>query len=91
MYSQVVLKQFERFANADMCMARKEGEIIIARTKEGNVNLKYWPVEKKYSITKYTGEVLYEGKAKGCRETIANLYDVVQNGKEKKHGYYPTH
>ena len=71
------MKQLERFANSDMRMARKEGEIIIARTKEGNVNLKYWPIEKKYFITKYNGEVLYEGKAKGCRKAIVNLYDVV--------------
>ena len=68
------MKQLERFANSDMRMARKEGEIIIARTKKSNVDLSY--VDSVYKLVQH-GIVLYEGKASGCRETIVNLYDVV--------------
>lgn len=69
-------KQLEGYANSDMQMARREGEIIMARTKKGNVNLSY--ADRTYKLVQDgTGEVLYEGKAKGCREVIVNLYDVV--------------
>jgi len=56
-------------------MARTEGDIIIARTKVGGVNLTYG--DGTYKLTRFGGEVLYEGKAKGCRKVIASLYDVV--------------
>ena len=74
MYSQATLKQLEGFANSDMRMACKEGEIIIARTKKGNVDLSY--ANGTYKLVQ-TGFVLYEGKANGCKETIVNLYDVI--------------
>ena len=74
MYSQETMKQLEKFANSDMRMARKEGKIIIARTQKGNVDLSY--ADGVYKLVN-AGIVLYEGKAKGCKETIVNLYDVV--------------
>ena len=76
MYSQETMKQLERFANTDMRMVRKEGEIIIARTKKGNIDLSC--AAGVYKLVQHiTGLVLYEGKAKGCREVIVNLYDVI--------------
>ena len=77
MYSPEITRKLERFANNDMRMARKEdGGIIITNTKQGNVNLTYWPIVREYRIADYSGKVLFHGKAEDCRKAIINLYDV---------------
>ena len=63
----------ERFAGSDMNKARKDGEIIIAQTKVGNLFVSYDASTKTYRAASAIG-TLVEGKANIVKPFIASQY-----------------
>ncbi len=62
-----------RFAGYDMTKARKEGEIIIAQTKVGNLFVSYDASTKTYRAASAIGTPV-EGKANIVKPFIASQY-----------------
>ncbi len=65
----------ERFAGSDMNKARKEGEIIIAQTKSGNLFVSFDTSTKTYKVSSSKG-TLIEGKANIVKPFIVSQYVV---------------
>jgi hypothetical protein len=73
--------QIAKFAQADMRLARKEGEIAIAQTKVGTVFLAYDKATRTYSLTpanrlQHSFPALRKLAAAGCETRLAAVYDV---------------
>lgn len=72
-YSPQLQAQLERYAKSDLAKAKNEGDIIIARTKKGNVTVSH---ENGIYTLMAQGRTLYKGPAAGAVPVIVGLYDV---------------
>lgn len=73
--------QIAKFAQADMRLARKEGEIAIANTKVGTVFLAYDKASRTYSLTpanrlQHSFPAIRKLAAAGCETRLVSVYDV---------------
>lgn len=76
-------KALEKYATSDLRLAKRHGMIMVAQTKQGNVEITH--ADGVYTLTKqgtarYMGadaKVLAQGKPAVVRPVLAALYDVV--------------
>ncbi len=69
--------QLIKYAQSDIRKAKKEGEILIARTQKGLVTLRYMSSTKTYEIANTS--LLHHGNATSTAEYIAmNLFVLVE-------------
>jgi hypothetical protein len=73
-------KKLLSYAKQDMTIARKHGQMSIADTKQGLLDLSYNGTEKVYTLMAQGGKVLATGKAKVIAAALAGLYTVVIEG-----------
>jgi hypothetical protein len=67
-----------KFAASDLRTARNRGYILVAQTQKGLLALTYEQGEYTLSTTGVTSEVLARGLKLHVRDTLANLYSVVE-------------
>lgn len=75
------LSQIAKFAQADMRLARKEGEIAITNTKVGTVFLSYDKPSRSYSLIpanrlQQAFPAIRQLAAAGCETRLIAVYDV---------------
>ncbi len=70
-----------KFANQDLAIARKDGEMVVTNTKHGNVTIGY--KNGQYTISQFNSaavgstHIFYDGRKAGAVEFLINAYQVV--------------